>query len=210
MKDARDQLWDRARNLVKEGFEVEAYILILATWDFAYFRFVMKKFDLHKLEETMKRVTPIFEGLKNKRFEDVNFEKDETLVSKIKDIFSAFKDIARQTGASKLMALKNPSLFIMWDTEIRNIYRKKYKSIKIHNGENSEDYINFLKIMKKEFGEIEWKYKDRPFAKGIDEYNYVRAGEIRKEKKLKQNKRRNINQNVDKENKSKMFYAENK
>ena len=36
---ARDQLWDRAKVLIEKGFEVEACILILATWNFARFRY---------------------------------------------------------------------------------------------------------------------------------------------------------------------------
>ena len=40
--DVRDQLWDRARKLLENGYEVDAYILILATWNFARFRYFIK------------------------------------------------------------------------------------------------------------------------------------------------------------------------
>ena len=46
--DVRDQLWDRARKLLENGYEVDAYILILATWNFARFRYFIKIFDLDK------------------------------------------------------------------------------------------------------------------------------------------------------------------
>ncbi len=65
IEDARDQLWDRAKVLIEKEFEVEAYILILATWNFAGFRFVIKDFDLREFHEVIKRVNPIFKKLEN-------------------------------------------------------------------------------------------------------------------------------------------------
>jgi len=39
----------------------------------------------------------------------------------IKYIYNQLKKIAKQTGASKIMALKNSNLFVMWDSEFLNI-----------------------------------------------------------------------------------------
>src|SRR3989339_1459782 len=118
IEDARDQLWDRARLLIEKGFEIEAYILILATWNFARFRYFMKIFDLHRFHGVIEEISPIFKKLEGKRFERVDFT-DKTLISDIKHIYTRLKQIAEQTGATKIMALKNPRLFVMWDTEIR-------------------------------------------------------------------------------------------
>ncbi len=126
IEDARDQLWDRAKVLIEKGFEVEAYILILATWNFAGFRFVMKNFDLREFHEVIKQVNPIFKKLENSQFKNTDFTNN-IVATDIKYIYDQVKKIAKQTGASKIMALKNSNLFVMWDTEIRKI-----KSRQIH------------------------------------------------------------------------------
>lgn len=177
IEDARDQLWDKASVLIKENFEIEAYILILATWNFARFRFVMKKFDLRNFKEVIKNINPVFKKLKNKKFEEIDFSNNQ-LIKDIKFIYSELKKIAEQTGATKIMALKNSNLFIMWDTEIRKIY-------KINNEAEPKDYIKFLTTMEEKFKDIKWKNKKTPFAKAIDEYNYVVADTIREKRKNK-------------------------
>ena len=177
IEDARDQLWDRAKVMIKKGFEIEAYVLILATWNFARFRYFMKNFDLHKFQDVITKVNPIFQKLEYKKFEDVNFS-DSFLVSDIKFIYSELKKIAEQTGASKIMALKNPKLFIMWDTEIRRMY-------KINNKGGADDYVQFLIKMRNDFSNIKWNNRTKPLAKAIDEYNYVIADKNREKRKIK-------------------------
>jgi len=181
IEDARDQLWDRAKVLIEKGFEVEAYILILATWNFARFRYFMKNFDLREFQEVINRVNPIFKKLENTHFENIDLT-DKTVVIDIKFIYNQLKKIAEQTGASKIMALKNSKLFVMWDTEIRKIY-------KIDNKGEADDYIQFLIKMQKCFENIKWSGKTPPFAKAIDEYNYVIADRNRgvRKSKSKQN-----------------------
>lgn len=175
IKDARDPLWDRAQTLIKKGFEVEAYILILATWNFARFRYVLTSFDLHNFENVIKKINPIFKKLENKRFETSDFT-DNSLTSDIKLIYTELKSIAEQTGATKIMALKNSKLFVMWDTEIRKIY-------KIDNRGTADDYVKFLIKMKDYFKNINWDGQEQSLAKAIDEYNYVVVDKIRKGRK---------------------------
>ncbi|MFA4831155.1 MAG: hypothetical protein WC618_03195 [Patescibacteria group bacterium] len=181
IEDARDQLWDRAKVLIEKGFEVEAYILILATWNFARFRYFMKNFDLREFQAVINRVNPVFKKLENTHFENIDFT-DNTVVIDIKFIYNQLKKIAEQTGASKIMALKNSKLFVMWDTEIRKIY-------KIDNKGEADDYIHFLIKMQKCFENIKWSGKIPPLAKAIDEYNYVIADRNRgvRKSKSKQN-----------------------
>ena len=137
IEDARDQLWDRAKVLIEKGFEVEAYILILATWNFARFRYFMKNFDLREFQEVINRVNPVFNKLENTHFENIDLT-DKTVVIDIKFIYNQLKKIAEQTGASKIMALKNSKLFVMWDTEIRKMY-------KINNKVDDDDYIQLYR-----------------------------------------------------------------
>jgi len=177
IEDARDQLWGRSKNLIRKGFETEAYILILATWNFAGFRFVMKDFKLAEFNKVINKVNPIFNKLSHMRFEDIDLTNKE-IRKHIKFIYENIKMVAKQTGASKIMALKNSELFIMWDTEIR-------KMNKINNSATSDDYILFLEKMREEFKNIKWQNKRKPFAKAIDEYNYVIADQKRAERKAK-------------------------
>ena len=175
IEDARDQLWDRAKVLIEKGFEVEAYILILATWNFARFRYFMKNFDLREFQEVINRVNPIFKKLENIQFENTDFT-DNTVAADIKYIYGQLKKIAEQTGTSKIMALKNSKLFVMWDTEIRKMY-------KIDNKGEANDYVQFLVKMQDFFKDINWDGKTRPLAKAIDEYNYVIADKNRSKRK---------------------------
>ena len=112
IEDTRGSLWDRARNLLLKGYETEAYILILATWNFADFRYFLKNFDLDKFENVIKKINQIFNKVKNKTFEKTDF-KNKDLQKDIKLIYSDLKKVVRQTGASKIMALKNQNLFVM-------------------------------------------------------------------------------------------------
>lgn len=177
IENARDQLWDRAKVLIEKGFELEAYILILATWNFARFRYFMKDFDLREFQEVINLVNPIFKKLENKQFENTDFT-NYAVAMDIKYIYDQLKKIAEQTGASKIMALKNSKLFVMWDTEIRKIY-------KIDNKSEADDYIQFLIKMQEYFKNIKWIDKTQPFAKVIDEYNYVIADRNREVRKIK-------------------------
>jgi len=177
IEDARDQLWDRAKVLIEKGFEVEAYILILATWNFARFRYFMKNFDLREFQKVINRINPVFKKLENTQFENTDFTHN-TVVNDIKYIYNQLKKIAEQTGASKIMALKNSKLFVMWDTEIRKIY-------KIDNKGEADHYIQFLIKMQECFEDIKWSGKTPPLAKAIDEYNYVITDRNREMKKIK-------------------------
>lgn len=112
----------------------------------------------------------------------VNFS-DLSIIRDIKVIYENIKEIAEQTGATKIMALKNPLLFIMWDTEIRKIYGIKNKA-------DSDDYLKFLKEMKNKFGHLKSINKVLPLAKVIDEYNYVIAEKRRIKQKKKKLKKR--------------------
>ncbi|PKL72319.1 hypothetical protein CVV26_02025 [Candidatus Kuenenbacteria bacterium HGW-Kuenenbacteria-1] len=181
IEDARDQLWDRAKVLIEKGFEIEAYILILATWNFARFRYFMKNFDLREFDEVIKRVNPIFKKIENTQFENTDLTNN-IVATDIKYIYDQLKKIAEQTGASKIMALKNSKLFVMWDTEIRKIY-------KIDNKGDADDYIQFLIKMQEYFKDIRWVGKTPPLAKAIDEYNYVIADRNRGVRKIKSRQR---------------------
>lgn len=160
----RGSLEESFANLIDSGFDVEAYLLLLATWNFAGFRYVLKNFDLNKFRKTISEINPVFEKLKDERFETADFDK---LKEDISFIYNKLKEIVKQTGAAKIMYFKNPNLFIMWDMGIRKLYKIP------QNKTTSDDYINFLKMMKEYFKNIKWNNLKKSLAKAIDEYNFV-------------------------------------
>lgn len=151
-------------NMIKKGFETEAFLFILSTWNFATFRYAMKDFDLNNFKKIVKNLKPYFKKFKGKTIESINFNDYEKEIKHIFQELSRIKGI-QYTGASKLMHLTIPEVFVMWDAYIRKAYGFKKG--------NSEDYFNFLMKMQEEFKGIK-KTKKKTLAKMIDEYNYVK------------------------------------
>jgi len=100
-------------------------------------------------------------------FENINLE-DKSVVKIIKKLYGELRNYKglEITGSIKILALRRPDLFIMWDTEIRKYYKI--------SDTPPEGYVNFLKKMKEIFEHIKWgsKRRGKPLAKAIDEYNY--------------------------------------
>ena len=169
-------------NMIEKGFETEAFLFILSTWNFATFRYAMKDFDLNSFKEIVKSLKPYFEKFKDKSIESINFDNHKQGIKHIFNILSKIKGI-QYTGASKLMHLTVPNVFIMWDAYIRKAFGFKKG--------DSEDYFNFLKLMQKEFRGFCSKDK-RTLAKCIDEYNYVKftLPALEKQRERKNGKRR--------------------
>jgi hypothetical protein len=163
LEPTRSPLYGMGLQVLRAGYEVEAYLLILATWNFANFRYILTRFDLEEFRRVIKETEPIFQRLNKYTFETANFDE---LAQDIKEVYARFKQLVGQTGASKLLHFKHPGLFVMWDTDIR-------KRFKIPNHALPDHYIAFLKRMRQEFGHIRWAKNDRTLAKTIDEYNFV-------------------------------------
>ncbi|MEM5777692.1 MAG: hypothetical protein QXJ06_04585 [Candidatus Aenigmatarchaeota archaeon] len=164
LEGARAQIHDMAMNLIKNGFELEACLLILSTWNFAGFKYVLTRFDVNKFKRTISEINPIFEKLKNEKFETADFDK---LKKDISFIYNKLNELVKQTGATKIMYFKNPNLFVMWDFNIR----KMWKIPQTHT--TAKDYINFLKLMKQNFSHIQWQDKEISLPRAIDLYNFV-------------------------------------
>ena len=166
-------------NMIEKGFETEAFLFILSTWNFALFRYAMKEFDLNKFKEIVKGLKPFFDKFKDKSIETINLQDYKEDIKYIFDTLSKI-DGVKYTGTSKLMHLTIPEVFVMWDAYIRKGWCFK--------GSNSEDYFNFMKKMQNEFKGLKGK-DGRTLAKCIDEYNYVKftlpALEKQREKRKK-------------------------
>lgn len=161
-KEVRWDYYPMFLKLMGKDCEIEAFIFILATWNFARFRYVMRDFDLDAFSDTVEKLTPYFQRIKNEEFKTIDFDKH---ASDIKYIFEKFANIKgiEATGASKLMHLKLPNVFVMWDQYIRKAYG-------YYEGD-AADYIAFLKHMRREFADVKVE-SDRTLAKLIDEHNY--------------------------------------
>jgi len=176
-----EAFYDMAIKLANNGFKMEAYILILATWNFGHFRYVVKNFNIQKFKKKVEKVQYSIDKMKEETIRYINFDKYEKDIDKIYTNLAQI-DGVKYTGASKVMHLMNPHLFVMWDNNIRGqklkrhyqklgIVKKGYWSSKRY-GDDAKSYIHFLKDIQGLFGHLTYQDNTRTFAKAIDEYNY--------------------------------------
>jgi hypothetical protein len=174
----KTDFFEHAQKLVNEGFEIEGIVLLLATWNFANFRYHMKTFDSERLNKVLTELYPRFQKLKNQNIVSIDFK---IFGNDIKVIYTSLQNIpgVGTTGASKIMQLKNPELFVMWDSYIRGKSPKSlYKRLRVLSNismpqykTSSKDYVQFLKDMQHYFKHLT-PPSAKPMAKSIDEYNF--------------------------------------
>lgn len=145
-----------------KGCEIEAFVFILSTWNFARFRYVMREFDLDAFTKVVKQLDHFFQKMQHEDFKTMNFNE---YAGEIKHIFKTLADIKgiEATGTPKLMHLKLPKVFVMWDRYIREAYG--------YNKGDADDYVAFLKDMQQRFANSKVD-SNRTLAKLIDEHNY--------------------------------------
>jgi len=183
---------ERGDKWLLDGRTISAIMLIEYTWNFA--SPITKKLTHGKVKNLlMKNYNDLLE-LQNSSLTKITSLDNNIIVA----IFEDFKEIFGQTGASKALAIINPNLFVMWDTEIRKKLKIKYK-IDIGNGQSGKHYLNFLRFIKSEIDKLvkfygnedfvisrcEWKIRKemqkfgiepekRTLAKLMDEYFYAK------------------------------------
>jgi len=165
MEHVRDKVYYWCLDLMKLGKELEAIILLLATWNFANFRYHMDTLDLKKFRKKLKQCN--FKYFKNRRFETVNFD-DVKLKRRIMGVYGILSKIKgiRYVGATKIMHLECPSFFVMWDARIRQYY---------HCGTSPTGYINFMKKMQGLYKRGKFKkWKGETIPRSIDLHNIHR------------------------------------
>lgn len=180
--EKRSSFYDMATGLIDNNFEMEAYLLILATWNFARFRYAVNDFDINRFKEKIKKLDPYFNRMKDEDFRTINFDEYREDIKKIFETLSSIKGV-EYTGASKIMHLKNRCVFVMWDGYIKGERQKKYYNELdiVKNGDweikkyqnTPEDYFHFLKDMQERFKDINFQSDEKTFAKAIDEFNFV-------------------------------------
>jgi len=161
-KELRLGFYPMFLKLKKKGFEIEALLLMLATWNFASFRYAVRGFNLDEFIKIIKKVKSILKLLQKEDFKNINFDKYSKEIKKSFRLLSGMKGI-QKTGASKVLHILFPKIFVMWDGYIRRYYGFK-------KGDEN-DYLNFLKLMQQKFFYVK-DLKERTAAKLIDEHNY--------------------------------------
>lgn len=178
-KEGRYKFFEMARNLLSRGYQTEGRLLLLFGWNSAYLSKLAGKFRLEKFEEALERCKPYFDKLIGESLQGIRLEDYEADIKYIYGTLSKFDEI-KSTGASKLMCLENPNLFVMWDNGIReDVYKIKGKA-------QEEDYFHFLEIIKEKARYIVWtpqKCDNITLAKAIDEFNYIKATEEQEKKR---------------------------
>lgn len=180
--EKRGSFYNMAINLINNNFEVEAYFLILATWNFAVFRYAVKDFNINKFRDKIRELDPYFIRLNDEEFRNIDFRNYGDDIIKIFGELSSINGV-KYTGASKLMHLKNRNVFVMWDGYIKgNKLNKYYSRLDIvrngkwevtEYGNDGVSYLRFLMDMQKKYKGIGFQSRSKTFAKAIDEFNYV-------------------------------------
>jgi hypothetical protein len=181
-EESRGSFYDMAVNLLNKGFKIEAYLLLLATWNFASFRYAVKDFDLMAFENTINALETNFRRLDGQDIRTANLESLREDIAVIYSTLAQIKGI-QYTGAAKMMHLRNRELFVMWDEYIRGAYPKKlYRQLDIvKRGDwtfkayktTADGYLTFLQDMQQKFTGVSFDQTDKTLAKAIDEFNYV-------------------------------------
>jgi len=165
MEELRDKIYTWSLNLIKEGKELEGIFLLIATWNFAYFRYHMKDFPLTEFERALKECD--FNYFKDKDFSNENLDNAETK-NKIIEIYQKLSDFKgiKWVGATKIMHLKCPNFFIMWDGKIIKHYKAKT---------SPEGYFNFMKLIQNLYKKGSFKDLDKNMTipRAIDFYNMI-------------------------------------
>jgi hypothetical protein len=155
-------IYDMARELVKKGDRLTGSALLLSSWNAERYRSANKAVLAVELGKALAESERSFCRLGLARFETVDLDvygKD------IMGVYARFSKVhgVEYTGASKVMSLQNPALFLMWDSYIRKAH---------HAGTSPQAYMRFMEEMRGIFGGIGWQ-DGTPLAKAVYEYNYM-------------------------------------
>jgi len=197
--ESRAVFFKLSENLIKNKFEIESMLLLLSTWNVAYFRYAVSDFNVDNFKKIIKELQPNFMKFDKLNFKNIIFD---THIDDIKTIYNKLSELKGigYTGASKLMHLKCPNVFVMWDGYIRGEKDERYyKELEVLKDgffeikeypTNVDGYINFLKNMQKKFNHLSVN-EQKTLAKSIDEFNFVTITlPIQdKEKKERENKK---------------------
>ena len=174
--------YDLARGLLQKDCDLEGCVLILATWNFPRFRWVVSKFDVDALRVCLEELKEDFAVLAECTIQDIDLDEHRDRIEKIFARLAAIEGI-EYTGAPKIMQLKCPELFVPWDAYIRGdkpptlytnlaIVKDHKWSVREYDSSGS-GYVSFLLDMQERFGGVDYPSGTKSLAKAIDEFNFV-------------------------------------
>ena len=173
--------YDMARRLIEARFEIEACVLILATWNFASFRYVATSFDTDGLRKCLQDLRGDFDALSKCTIKNIDLDQHRTRIEGIFSRLSAMDEV-RYTGATKVMHLECPELFVIWDAYIRGEQPKRFyvnlpcirqKKWRYRKYDKAKEYVEFLSDMQSRVRDLEYTNRSKTLAKAIDEFNFV-------------------------------------
>lgn len=180
----RGRVYYSALNLINANFVSEAHLLLLSTWNFARFRYVIPSFNLPMYEVLLQDLTRQLQPLLNQDFATVNLVQHREMIVDSFNKVSKVKGI-EFTGASKVLHLLSPRVFVMWDSAISGWHtpKKDYANLKvIRSGfwkppqypfpRSGAGYHDFLVYCQSRFNGLVSPSMRKTLAKCIDEFNY--------------------------------------
>jgi len=186
-----DIFYHMALRLLQAHFEIEACVLFLATWNHMRFQRA-KDSDVDHLKTTLSELQRDFVELEPYTIQSIDLT---THGERIAAMFNRLKLITgvESTGATKVMHLKLPALFVMWDGPIRGGEDAKYyqdlpcvanKKWRFRTFEpNGEGYVKFLAEVRDRLRDLRYPTRPRTLAKAIDEFHYLNITDLILKKK---------------------------
>jgi hypothetical protein len=198
----RGKIYYSALNLIRADFVIEAHILLLSTWNFAGFRYVIPTFDISAYEALVRNITYQLQPLLNADFSTVNLDAHRQLIIDLFDRLAAVKGIG-STGAAKILHLLSPSVFVMWDRSISGWHSpiKDYGDLevvrsgfwnppKLRFDLSGVGYYDFLIFCQNRFRGLVSPSPRKTLAKCIDEFNYCTITKLFPPRRVHRNERK--------------------
>ncbi len=193
-EEPRDVVYKYAVRLARSDDrdeKLDGILLLLTSWNAAYYKYNPISLDelISKIGDLLDKTSGELNELHDKKLEDLNPDD----FKKVESLFYRFwkNDAVGCTGASKLLHILEPQLFVMWDNDIKKNYHRDFPNYRHkwnHRCGNEKCYTMFLKQMRecsrnlikeKSKGEICKECSNKLFEvdlpKAIDQYNYANA-----------------------------------
>jgi len=180
----RGEIYYRVLSLIDSGFVVEGHLLLLSTWNFARFQYVIPSFDLSAYGALLQDLSGRLQPLLQADFASVHFDQHREAISDSFDRLAAIRGI-ECTGAAKVLHLLHPRVFIMWDRAISGWHTPKKDYYRLHVdrsgfwtppnypfARSGIGYYDFLVYCQNRFNGLVSPSPRKTLAKCIDEFNY--------------------------------------
>jgi len=180
--ESRGGFYDLARGLVEKGYALEGCIILLATWNAA--RFSKVHFEIDALRNALTDLRDDFSALAGYSIQTVDLEVHRNRIEAMFNRLAAIKGV-EYTGASKLLHLMLPELFVAWDSYIRGDTNERFYSglpcviskkwCLVRYDQIGCGYVDFLLDMQSRVRGLAYAKSSKTLPKNLDEWNYVQV-----------------------------------